>query len=1338
MSEQKTGNIATAPMASPRRWGRLAPALLPLVLLACLCAPASASAEPPLLWQACDGGPADIQCSIPRGIAADPLTGRVFVADSLNDRIVEFTPSGQFVKAWGWDVVASGPGDDTIPPEDQFERCLAERGDVCKGGTVGPGSGQFGNFGPQGIALDSAGNVYVVDQANHRVETFDRRGNFLFMFGGDVNKTKVEAAAPEAQQNLCPVDPGDVCQAGTQGTGKGQFGAWAVGSFIAVDGKGTITEADDAVWVGENERIQRFDTAGHYVEDWPDGGGALAGRTVQSLAVDSAGDLYAAFVAQQPVRKLTPAGAMLVSPSFKIPEPDEFTKPVPTAIAVGPSGDLFAFSNLGTKNGFIPIDRLYEFDAGANLVESFGEQEFNESTGLATNICPGSEAPGNLYVSNGSAGGANSFVRAYGTDPSGCGTVKTAAATAVAETTATLHGSVNPNGVAVTDCTFEYGLTVAPYEGSVDCAESPASLGTGTSPVPVHADLSGLAAGTVYHFRLSASNFEGTESGDDATLKTTGPPVLAEEFASDVAYTEATLNATVNPEGFPAIYHFEYTTQADFDLNGFSGAQSTPDLPLTGDRAGHVTAANLSGLEPGTAYRWRIVADNTAVANGGTTIGSDHSFTTYRFPQPETDCPNQNLRTGPAALLPDCRAYEMVSPADKNGGDIDVRGAYVQASPDGARLTYPAHPAFGELEGVVVSNQYLAERDPEAGWSNRGIRPPVRGRPVIPNFGVFREFMAFSPDLCSAWFMDTVSPPLTAAGQDGFLNHYRLDLCSPFDPPEALTSVPPPPGTNFVYVNLITRAVLGYSDDASHAFFVAGAKLAERAAPGSSSQLYDRFQGDLHLVSIKPNGSPETVAARLGSGVVNNLVNAVSADGERVYWTGGGGTSDVPPNGKVYLRLHPGQDGEEPADECAIPEFSACTIPVSTGNEAFFWAGARDGSGALYSEGGDLFAFDLEAYEAGEPSRRLIAHHVTGVLGAGDDLSHVYFVSTDDLTGGQQNSEGDQAQAGQPNLYLDQDGVETFVAPLSPADVLTQGLGEGISYTLTASSPEIRPVRVSPDGTHLAFQSRASLTGFDNVDPVNGEANVEVFRYEAGGPLDCVSCNPSGAAPHGSDLGVPYGRTPVKSGVFAAAWIPAWEHSTYASRVLSDDGGRLFFQSYEGLVPTDDNGVLDVYEWEAPGTGSCTEGKAAFHELNGGCVYLISSGEGALRSEFYDASADGSHVFFNTESSFLPRDLGLIDLYDAHVGGGFAEPTPTAACEGEACQSPPAPPARVTPASSSFQGAGNVVESPPRRKRCPKGKKPVKKHGKVRCVKKQDRHRDGNNRRAKHDRRAAR
>jgi DNA-binding beta-propeller fold protein YncE len=1283
---------------------RPALAALAICALAVLLAPAAALAAepPPILWGkeplVCPSGSGAGQCVLPRGIAADPSNGHIFVADSSNRRLVEFNPLGQFIKAWGWGI-------DTGAPELQ----ICTESSTCEEGLTGSGIGEFGS--PQGVAVDSAGNIYVIDRglpSNQRVQKFDRKGNFMLMFGGGVNKTKVEeGTASETEENLCPFDVEDECQGGSEGTGHGQFGHWpATGGFITIDRNGTATDTDDMVYVGDVNRIQVFDIDGHY-----QGEIALPGKSVQGLAVDEEGNLYYIDAApQRGVHKISPSGMPLAPESFEFKDAEG--KPVSfTAVAVDAGGDVYAFgppSCCGNQNNLNPI---IEFDPEGKVIAEFGKGEFaSGSTGLATNLCAGSQAPGNLYVTNASV--SEAFLRAYGTDPIGCGKVRTLPATHVEEKAATLNGTVNPKGEAVTECSFEYGTTTS-YGHSAGCVPSAAGIGSGSTPVPVKADISGLTKGTVYHFRLIAKIGGEDETGADEEFKTKGPPVISEEHVLSASGTEAVLKALVNPEGFKTSYHFEYTTLTAFDAKGFEGGQSTAEIEVGEDRSNHAAFAELDGLLPGTAYRWRVVAKNES----GESASKDHPLFTYLPFVAETGCPNQSFRGGSSAFLPDCRAYEMVSPLDKNGGDITreidsvLPGNYVQAAVDGNGITYTALSAFADPPNAFNFNQYLARRQergqPGEGWSSEGIHTPVAGQRADPteNFGLQRDFMAFTPDLCSAWLIDHQTPPPTADGQEGFPNLYRREDCGggagSF---EALVPAPPtlPEGT---LINLVTHdSVQGYSADGSEAIFAANAKLLPEAAEGSGAQLYDRSGGALHLVSVLPGGKAASGSNAVGSGPERYLDNAVSEDGSLVYWSGAGK--------EIFVRRHPDQGVVE--GECSEAAVT-CTLPVSAGTNAFFWTATPNGSKAIYSKGEDLFVFDLGKAEAEEPAQTLIAHHVKGVAGASDDLSRIYFVSTDALTGeGEPNSNGDLAIAGKPNLYLAEGGAFSFIGTLAAGDVGAQEPGaDVIAYSVIEESPYYHATRVSADGSRIAFDSRAPLTGYDNTGP-DGRPAVEVFAYEAGGSLACVSCNPSGARPRGvAELRRPYAPPSTqlfKTLVPAAAWIPTWEHELHASNALSANGKRLFFNSNDALLPRDANGAPDVYEWEAPGSGGCNTKSASYFAQNGGCIYLISSGESPSESEFWEASPDGRDVFFTTSSSLLPQDPGSVDLYDARIEGGFPQPEVKAPCEGEACQSPPAPPNDPTPASSAFEGAGNVVE--PITRPCRKGK--VRRKG--RCV----------------------
>jgi hypothetical protein len=481
--------------------------------------------------------------------------------------------------------------------------------------------------------------------------------------------------------------------------------------------------------------------------------------------------------------------------------------------------------------------------------------------------------------------------------------------------------------------------------------------------------------------------------------------------------------------------------------------------------------------------------------------------------------------------------------------------------------------------------------------------------------------------------------------------------------------------------------------------------------------------GALHYVCVPPPGEALKAACAAGwpndnSGSTreNRVQNAISADGSRVFFTSYSGN---PQSGRIYVRENPAAEGPE----CEGPG-TPCTVAVSKAAEGLsktsasqFWDAAGDGSKAIFTTGGDLLnaGGDLYRFDVESKATQLIAHKVTGVIGTSEDADYVYFASKEELAEG--------ATAGDQNLYLYHGGSFDFVARLAGIDVVPAVIGP---FSPVHGEPRRHLARVSPDGRHAVFMSLGSPTGYDNHDASNGKAAAEVYLYDASadegeGKLICPSCNPTGARP----IGANFAFKPLQE-YWAAAQIPLPESDLYGARVLSDDGSRLYFTSSDVLSPRDTNGRQDVYQWEREGAGGCDQGDPGFAPSSGGCLSLISSGQSPLESEFLDASPSGDDVFFSTLSSLVSQDYGLIDIYDARVGGGFPEPpNPPAPCEGEACQSPPEAPNDPTPASSAFQGAGNVVEGKPTSCRKPK----VRRRG--RCVAKKHRKHAHKHKRAK-------
>jgi DNA-binding beta-propeller fold protein YncE len=130
-------------------------------------------------------------------------------------------------------------------------------------GSQGSGNGQFNN--PGGAAVDSAGNIYVADTGNSRIQKFDSNGNYLTKWGGTFSPPPPSVPGGTSQPYV-PVN--------------GQF----LGpSGVAVDSAGNVYVADTG-----NNRIQEFDSNGNYLAQW--GGFNQPG----GVAVDSAGNVYVA------------------------------------------------------------------------------------------------------------------------------------------------------------------------------------------------------------------------------------------------------------------------------------------------------------------------------------------------------------------------------------------------------------------------------------------------------------------------------------------------------------------------------------------------------------------------------------------------------------------------------------------------------------------------------------------------------------------------------------------------------------------------------------------------------------------------------------------------------------------------------------------------------------------------------------------------------------------------------------------------------------------------------------------------------------------------------------
>ncbi len=625
------------------------------------------------------------------------------------------------------------------------------------------------------------------------------------------------------------------------------------------------------------------------------------------------------------------------------------------------------------------------------------------------------------------------------------------------------------------------------------------------------------------------------------------------------------------------------------------------------------------------------------------------------------DCPNQEARERDnSTLLVDCRAYERVSPLEKNGGDISSinetnEGGVIQAAPDGSKITYPSLSSFGEdSQGAGSGSQYLSTRE-GGGWNTENITARLHAPRLTNVLGT--AYKAFNLDLTEGVLLNTTlefeesDEPSVGGAPAGYREYYVHNFSNNAD--QALVTTPPEPAELFNIESQLNVIGDFVTPDLNHIILASAAAL----VPGvtlEGTNLYEWAHGQLMPVNILPGatGQETLPGARLGSerGLQSHTV---SDDGSRVFWSNGGGAE------ALYAR-----------EGIGTSQPKTIRVDAGIGGGGLFLVASTDGAKVFFTKGnqgtGDLYEYDLENetladLTATEPTGEAM---VQGVLGASVDGDYVYFVARGALAPGAvpETCEATNAATG-CNLYLWHAGSGlTFVARLAGSD--EEG-GEAATQLHDWSEYfTLRTTRVSPDGHHLVFMSGARLT------PSNNAGTREVYEYDSVAErLDCVSCNPRGLSPVGVSS-IP-GATPYRP-----------NSAAYESRVVTDDGSRVFFDSGDGLSDDDTNGKQDVYEWERAGAGTCVRA--------GGCVSLVSSGVGSGAANFVDSSANGSDVFFTTRQQLTPGDVDhQVDLYDARENGGYTV-ADLPVCAGTGCQGVPnVPPIFATPPTVTFSGVGN-------------------------------------------------
>jgi hypothetical protein len=838
--------------------------------------------------------------------------------------------------------------------------------------------------------------------------------------------------------------------------------------------------------------------------------------------------------------------------------------------------------------------------------------------------------------------------------------LETAAATEVLPNSATLNGSLDPDGLA-TQYYFEYGKSTT-YGQTIPAPPGETLATTTPGSTGVSLPLDGLEGGVTYHFRLVASNSFGVTKGADRSFTTPQKPSISSFASRNVTADSAELTGQINPNGFATTYYFEYGTTLDY-----GSIAPVPAGQLPAEDGIVNVAVPISGLQ-GVTYQFRLVAVN----KWGETKTENQTLDFFA----PAGCPNHALRqqTG-AAYLPDCRAYELVSARRAGGALLQPGGPVAPYATSPARFAYVglinAIPGTGEVGNGGVGDLYVASRT-NNGWTTRYVGIPgylSLGYSGPPDESNFNLLASIPTDLQMNRLL------LWDRKSNGFTTGNPLQgSTAPFmydNEGNELRQLP----TNVTEIPNATRDIVegGFkgtgkpSADLSHYFFstqdLAFAPGGVVGAPGSA---YDNDIAAETVTLISKTESGQDIP-RDSAGTAREYIKfpAVSRDGSHVLMSteAGGGLTHlymaVNAGGGQYEHFEVSEGDDDTnhgvnfagmtSDGSRVDFTSQAQLtPDDTDSttDLFMWSEAGNtvtrisgsGTGGNATNCG-ASTCDIALLNVGPPS-----HNKNMDSTYASESGDFYFLSAEQL-------DGALGQRGKKNLYVYRNGAIQFVTTFENSTVPTR-------------------MNVSPNGQHMALLSKARLTSFENAgfpqmyvyDPVSREIN-------------CASCPSDGSRP----------TSPVEAS---------------QNGLFMTGDGRVFFATKTSLVPRDANGIKDVYEFVAgrpqlisPGTGD-NEGGGEFG------IGLVS------------VSLDGTDVYFSTTSTLVPEDENgeFIKFYDARTNGGFAYQKPALPCaaadECHGAESGPSP-ASVIGSGAPLGGSGNVKPGKhhARRKHCRKRSK---------------------------------
>ena len=1235
-------------------------------------APAPASAEVVHVLQPTSSGSFPFNgLSNPLGVAEDQSAHLIYVSDLSSGTIHKFTaegkrqnfsalgsselavPSSPSLYQIGVDNSGGGSAGDIYVPDGANKRVdkFDPSGELD---ATTPYIGEGTLSGPTAVAVDGSGNVFVADNAAGVVDEFSSEGALLKTFGsGHLESLLAIAVGPAPEENV---------YVGTYNDGLVEFehSGGCVNSCksfdpyqilgVGIDTHGNVFASNTGDAVGE------FTSTGTLLEYF--GSAAEFFGQPGGVAIDSTTeDVYVADAPQSVVKvfKPFPANRLTVSVSG-VGSGDVTSNP----------GSIFC----GTPYGSSCAENFKEGTKVTLTAEPNGAVPHSKFAGWSGECAAehGDECEVELTAARSVEANFEKLIFPE---------TETEASSEVTPTSATLNGKVNPGGKPLTECFFEYGgwgpygswYQFGPvFNHKAECEPAFGSI-TGTSPVSVKAKVS--VTGPV-HFRLVATNENGSSTGSEQVVPI---PVAEADTVREInGEGKTTVFGTLEPSGADTHYHFEFVTEEQFKEGNWSEALSTPSQDAGSGTGREGLAVEAPKLEPETGYDFRVAAESAAlpghtVYSPVKTIPKPHALE----PTPE-NCPNEADRYGASARLPDCRAYEQVTPAEKEGAQ-EAFGFGHGFDPDTSTATDGESFLMTNIVSKWTNNvgsvleTYVFRRTP-SGWQIHSLNPQPESR-------------QYNNDLYHMYNNEFSNFLVTRTWATSFSNQspFKEYAMGPPGGPYVVAAKEPNIEGHFGEWHGQSRdGKLGVIETADHELIPGHpTKTVGESWEHPDIYAYSARTG-LVQVNVESNGEPIGTNGTCGAYMAQGREEGERGGDRTLAGNGGnstGGVNSISADGsKIFFYDSPGECArrEELISDTLVPgtrldlymrePFAGKTYDL--GHWTFEGAnpeGTRLLLGKYGPQGAEYYSYNTETKEAKHAFSTPYPID-EGPTAISEDGSVIYFSNIFEL-----NQEA------------------TVAANLWRYDLNTETLTWVERLTGTHGGPYGSNTGTTEHGEGYFIQKE--------VGPNNVEQ--EYFYDSNEQMVTCVSCDS------------PFDPNPVQ---------PSFPVETGSGNVnnygpivtpASANGDYMLFETANALLPNDINGELepsgfdapfspsdDIYEWRRHGIDGCTAPQ--------GCLALITDGISGGKKELLGVSPTGRDIFFATESQLVAQDKDSVsDVYDARIDGGYPPPPPLPLqCEGDACHNPTNPPNDPTPSSSVYEGPGNEHPTPPKEEAKPK------------------------------------